>query len=342
MTTLDKTQRIQLFDALRDAFRRRDELDEMIALHLDRNPEEISAAGNNLRTVALDLIVWAESNGYLAELVAGVLTAKPDNARLRAFAVAMQSGAADPPSAKREFYERMVWQAVGFAGTAEFRAAMARREAAVCRVEIQEGIGLGTGFLVGSDLLMTCYHVLSDVIEGRCAFADVRFRFDYQTNGDGISRQEGRVARLRTIGPWLIHGSRAAALDYVLLRLEEPIGSEAVTNGRSDTSRGWLTPEAFTFTVNESTFILQHPIAAPLKIAAGGIVRVKDRRVHYLANTLIGSSGSPCFTSDWRLAALHRGADDVGNIGIPFTPILADLRARNLELPLHQPLPFGL
>jgi V8-like Glu-specific endopeptidase len=333
MTTLTKTQRKQLFEAFLDAFPRREELDEMITLELDRNPEEISAAGVRLRTVVLDVIRWAESNGDLAKLVAGVLAAKPDNVKLRAFAEAMQRSGATPAPAPaiEESYERMVWQAVGFACTAKFRATMAQREEAVCRVEFPEGIGQGTGFLVGPDLVMTCYHVFADVIDGKRPVSDVRFRFDHRTSADGITVNDGRVTRLAA-GSWLKHSSKTADLDYVLVQIEEAIGDEDGTNGTPDAARGWLTPEPHQFAESESVFILQHPIATPLKIAAGGVVRVRDTRIHYLANTLVGSSGAPCFTSDWRLAALHRGGDAVGNLGIPFKAILADLRAKDPAL----------
>jgi hypothetical protein len=50
--------------------------------------------------------------------------------------------------------------------------------------------------------------------------------------------------------------------------------------------------------------------------------------VFYLANTLEGSSGSPCFSDRWDLVALHRGSDDLSNVGVPFTAILDDLGSR--------------
>jgi V8-like Glu-specific endopeptidase len=331
MTQLSKAQRVQLFNALLAAFPGWNELKEMVNLQLDRNLETISASSNTIRAVVLDLIVWAQAGGYLGELVSGALAHNPDNPQLKAFAAAMQAAApaAPPPPVAatpasedvKEYYERLVWKAVEFAGTAEFRAAMIQREATVCRVEFPEGAGEGTGFLVSPDLLFTNYHVLEDFIEKRQPPAPVVFRFDYQANADGTKVNDGRVTKLAS-SDWLVRSSKVKDLDYALVRLSEKAGDHPLAGG----TRGWLSPVSHTFEVGESVFVLQHPKAAPLKIASGGVSRVQDRRIHYLANTLPGSSGSPCFTSDWKLAALHRGGDDIANIAIPFAAMLADLQ----------------
>ncbi len=334
MTTLTGEQRKQLHKALMAAFPGWSELNEMVALQLGRNLQEISAQ-DKLGTVVLNLIVWAQARGHLAELVAGALAHNPENPELKAFAAAMHGSAPaapPPPLAEgvapgpevKEYYERLVWKAVDFAGTAEFRAAMQRRERAVCRVEVPEGSGEATGFLVGSDLLMTNYHVLEDFIENRQPSSPVAFRFDYQANADGTKVSDGRVVKLASAADWRIRMSEVADLDYALVRLADKAGNDLAPG--DTTTRGWLTPVAHQFEIGESVFILQHPKAAPLKIASGGVAQVNDRRVHYLANTLGGSSGSPCFTSDWKLAGLHRGGDSIANIGIPFSAILADLQ----------------
>lgn len=339
MTQLTRTQRLQLFDALLTAFPGWDELKEMVDLQLERNLQTISPQAG-LRAVVLNLIVWAQANGYLGELVAGALAHNPDNPQLKAFASTMQSAAAAAPlppaptvpegQADKEYYERLVWKAVEFAGTAEFRAAMILREAAVCRVEFPEGIGQGTGFLVSPDLLLTNYHVLEDFIEKRQPPEAVAFRFDYQANADGTNVNDGRMVKLASGAEWLVRCSKIAELDYALVRVAEKAGDHALATAGT---RGWLSPVSHTFGVGESVFVLQHPKAAPLKIASGGVAQVQDRRIHYLANTLNGSSGSPCFTSDWKLAALHRGGDTIANIAIPFSAILPDLdRAPAIKL----------
>lgn len=334
-TKLTRQQRNELFDALLAAFPGWDELQLMARRQLDKNLAEISARSNPLTAVVLDLIVWAEAGGYLAELTDGALAQQPNNPQLKSFAATM-TAATPPPApqvtapgtpvvpdaAAKEQYERLIWRAVQFAGTAEFREAMIRRERAVCRVEFPEGDGQGTGFLLGRDLVITNYHVLEDFIEGREPPQAVRCRFDYQENAAGTKVSDGRVVSLAG-ADWLVRRSPADELDFALVRLAEPAGDDAMTGGPT---RGWLAPIAHTFSIGESVFVIQHPKAAPLKIAAGGVAQVQDRRVQYLANTLEGSSGSPCFTSDWTLAALHRGSNGIANIGIPFAAILAEFQ----------------
>jgi len=325
---LTREQRNQLFNALLEAFPAWAELQGMVMLQLDRNLETISASSNTLRKVVLDLIIWAQAGGYLGELTGGALAVKPDNLALKEFAKAMQAAtAAVPPPApapaaapNKEVYERLIWKAVAFAGTAEFRAAMVEREARVCRVEFPEGDGQGTGFLVGADLVCTNYRVLEGFIEKRQPIQAVRCRFDYQTDAGGTTTNEGRVAKLVDTD-CLVRSSAIKDLDFSLVRLAERAGDDVVGGGK----RGWLKPVPHQFEVGEAVFVLQHPKAAPLKIASGGVAEVKETRVHYLANTLNGSSGSPCFTSDWQLAALHRGGDTIANIAVPFAAILADL-----------------
>jgi len=53
--------------------------------------------------------------------------------------------------------------------------------------------------------------------------------------------------------------------------------------------------------------IIQHPQGGPKQIALydNPIVFVDEDRVQYLTDTLPGSSGSPCFDSEWNVVALH-------------------------------------
>ena len=334
-TKLTKQQRVQLFNALTTAFPSWNALELMVRLQLGENLHAISSPLSNIDNVVLDLITWAEAGGYLGELTDGALAQKPNNPQLKAFAATMTAAApAVPPAvtptappvpddATKEQYQRMIWKAVAFASTAEFREEMIKREGSVCRVEFPENSGRGTGFLLGPDLVMTNYHVLEPFIKGQQQSQAVRCRFDYQENAEGTKVSDGRVAKLADAN-WLVRSSVDSDFDYALVRLAEKVGEDTMSTGGP--TRGWLSPVPHAFSVGESVFIIQHPKAAPLKIASGGVALVQDRRVHYLANTLDGSSGSPCFTSDWKLAALHRGSNGIANIGVPFAGILTDLQ----------------
>ena len=60
-----------------------------------------------------------------------------------------------------------------------WREKIALIEGQVCRVEVG-GNAAGTGFLVGPDAILTCYHVLKPAFESPTIAAAVTFRFDYK------------------------------------------------------------------------------------------------------------------------------------------------------------------
>ena len=216
--------------------------------------------------------------------------------------------------------QRIALQSLSFYNTSEWRNLMAARERAVCRVEFPCETGMGTGFLVGPDLVMTNYHVLELFIVGSRKPSEICCRFGYQTSGDGQPIDMGVAYALAD--DWLVASSPISDLDYAIVRLRDAASLAAA-------NRLPLKPLAHAFDTGESLFLIQHPKAAPLKIASGGVVKADGKRVFYLANTLRGSSGSPCFTANWELVALHRSGDDVANVGVPFSAILTDLKPKN-------------
>ena len=171
-------------------------------------------------TVVMNLIVWGEARGRLAQVIEAARDANPTNPELAAFAQAVlaaeagvvagqsrrgpsdgvgraRAGRRSPPAAPsatgaaKEALERIVLQTVAFFGPDEWRARMRTRERAVCRVEFPCGAGQGTGFLVGADAVMTNYHVLQDHIEQRRPSAEIVCRFDYRTEADGVTEHAG-------------------------------------------------------------------------------------------------------------------------------------------------------
>ena len=75
--------------------------------------------------------------------------------------------------------------------------------------------------------------------------------------------------------------------------------------------------------------ILQHPSAAPLKLAIGA-VEMPDppSRVFYKVNTEGGSSGSPCLNQRLETIALHHWGEVSRNRGVTFTAIREDWSIR--------------
>jgi hypothetical protein len=209
-------------------------------------------------------------------------------------------------------------------------------ELAVCRVEIPECEWEGTGFLVGPDIAFTCYHVMESVIKDWRKpkkgekYKQVVLRFDYNEAPDDTPREERKYC-LDT-DDWLIDYRRNSKpddlkpdeLDYALLRVDRNPGRQLVDSPMGKRERGWLTPEKHTFEEGRPLLIYQHPKGELLTFGPGCVTDFDEDlyRVFYNASTDRGSSGSPCFTQDWKLVALHQNEGDGHNIGIMFSAIL--------------------
>jgi endonuclease G len=184
------------------------------------------------------------------------------------------------------------WQDVGF-----LRKAMAC-SSSVCRVEI--GKVTGTGFLVGQALVLTNYHVLKvtkeDDIQANAGKAIVRFAAFTSDKGDA---EEGLPYKLDDEP--IVEQSIVEDLDFVLLKVEPRILAE------ESIKRVVLDP---TLPAGRSPLnILHHPGGDTMKLSTSGngVTGVYEDKglVQYVTSAAGGSSGSPCFTDDWKVVALH-------------------------------------
>lgn len=350
-------------EALLDAYPAPAVLDRMLQDNLDskRQLANLSLA-NDMPTIAFDVINKAETEAWSLELLLAARTSNPNNPELLLFAqqfglgpgVYEQTGGlaiSDQPITNLQL-QKFVVQANGLKDVVQWRETLATLEGQVCRVEIPKGTqsDYGTGFLLGSSVVLTNYHVMRLVKAKLVKPQEVILRFDYKRRSDGVTVNAGAMYRLAA--DWLIDESpnskqdetdgepAANELDYALLRVEgepgnDPIGGPAVAEKNPDAPpRGWVKVPAAppALPPNSSLFILQHPKGDPLKLAidTNAIIAVKHngRRVRYRTNTDEGSSGSPCFDANWDLAALHHMGDPAFgpaqfNQGIPMAAIMA-------------------
>jgi V8-like Glu-specific endopeptidase len=315
-------QQRRLHEALLAAFPDMGSLRRMVRFGLNENLDAI-ASTVRLNDSIFDLLQWAESRNRIAALVVVARNSNPDNSALRRIAEELRLA---PDS--REL-ESVVIKSVGFADVEGWRAQMSRCELAVCRIETPGGFG--TGFLIAPDIVVTNYHVIDKVMSGELDARKVNLLFDYKKTPDGTTVQPGQSFSLAT--DWSIASSSADELDYALLRVDGEPGLKPVGNQVGATTRSWLTPDAHTFTPNESLFIIQHPEASPLKLSSGSFLRSKSNpeRIVHSVSTLGGSSGSPCFTIDWKLVALHNAGGINGNEAIPFSAILGELSSKGIK-----------
>jgi hypothetical protein len=306
--------------ALLSAYPGWSDLDMMVEFELGESLEGI-VARSDMKTVTLALVRWAHKKSRLDDLLAAALQQNPSNQDLRRFAYEVSLSSDAAPVAK---LEARIMPSVPFAHAADWRARMARAERCICRVEVQRGgawDGVGTGFLVGPEVILTNHHVADAV---RATGGSGRAQLDYALDASCAERTGRAVA---FAADWSLAESPVAALDFALVRLAEAVGDEILDGGPA--TRAWLSPAKHAFTVGEPFFILQHPDADRLKIGVGAVSELQARppRVRYTTNTLPGSSGSPCFTMGWELVALHHASEASSNRGIPLGPIVDALAA---------------
>ena len=175
------------------------------------------------------------------------------------------------------------------------------RARSVCRVEIG-GVGRGTGVLIRPDLVLTNYHVMGNgTLDAPAATlaanaSDTVLRFGaFTAQGPAAAGQE---VRLRADQPV---EACSPQYDFALLRTDKSVA-------RAVDVRPFGTPGRVPVKRNP-LYVLQHPQGGTMKLAlvTSGVSWVDPAQVtvEYTTKVAPGSSGSPCFDSDWNLVALH-------------------------------------
>lgn len=201
---------------------------------------------------------------------------------------------------------------------------------AVCRVSFRDRATLGTGVLIAPDLVLTNYHVLSKQgIQERSQLVEkaktllFEFGFVSEEHETPVSPDTFAVEATEPI----LSCSPPSQLDYVLLRVEPKIKSSDYIAPVP------IRPMTHPLAPKDGLNILQHPEGNVMQVSlsASGVVQVDAGRgrVWYVNRTEGGSSGSPCFTSDWEMVALHHASmtRGFGSIreGILLPSILAEI-----------------
>lgn len=153
-------------------------------------------------------------------------------------------------------------------------------EASPAVVHITTATQLGSGFLAGPGLVMTCHHVIHTPEEAR----DCLFTFNYQLDRAG-NPAPVRTAGLKTGGLFYTN----TALDFTVVEIDAvPEGVAPLRLARLRLQR------------DERVNIIQHPGGHYKKVSlTNNFVAYADARdLQYLTSTLPGSSGSPIFDDD--------------------------------------------
>jgi V8-like Glu-specific endopeptidase len=325
---LSKENREQLHTALLDAFLSYTDLEIMVSFGLDHNLNQISAETNSVSTTVFRLVKWAEARDAVDRLVLSARKINPTNVKLRTFAERIDLASRVP----QEGYERIVMKHVGFQNPEKFRETMSSAELAVGRVEVPGPRGIGTACLVGTSLALTNQHVREEWQRRGFNDTQVAVRFGYWKK-EGVEVEKGRVYALAENA--IVDYSPVDQLDYVLFRLLGTPGADRLDDAPASRQRGFLKPVKHSWGVREPFLILQHPDERPLELAIGSVLgdAETDRVVHN-ANTEGGSSGSPCFSANWQLGAIHHWGSDSANKAVKMSAILKNLEAKSLSAQL--------
>lgn len=203
---------------------------------------------------------------------------------------------------------------------------------AVCRVEF-DGDPEATGFLIAPDLVLTNYHAFRP--EGTSYNLDVRANRCRLHFMEARDRNNGHKF-FKLHQNWCVAFSESNQLDYLLLRLAQPIRAEELAPVEIEIDTSALQEGMY---VN----IVHHPLGKDMAISlrCNDVVAVEPTRIYYLADTQNGSSGAPVFDDHWRVVALHRsgGEKDVSghllreaNAGIPIKLIMQDIKQKGIQI----------
>jgi hypothetical protein len=209
--------------ALMAAFPRQGDLDIMVKFKLGTYLNTVTSANNPYKLQVFELVMWADAQDRVDDLLTGALNLNERNRALRSIAKKLQldEGAGD--------FESIVLPRVPIADVDLWRTQMMATERAVCRVEIPGAgggnVGIGTGFLVGGSVVITNKHVIEAIISAGSTTADIVLRFDYKMKGQ-TEIQEGVTYRLDSTKP-ILETSDVAALDFSLLNVPAALHKEA-------------------------------------------------------------------------------------------------------------------
>lgn len=198
---------------------------------------------------------------------------------------------------------------------------------AVCRLEVQVqgGLGSGTGFRIGTELVLTNWHVLRPkTLEAQAVTAT--FGYEDGPGGNGMAGVAcaGDVASImgEAVDDWAVIRIPGMPDDASILPLGHGAGAR----------------------LNGPAFVIQHPCGQRKRVAytRNTITFSDERVVHYLSDTQGGSSGSPVFDEQGRVIALHHAGgrpQEVSgqpplkkNEGIAIARVLAGLGRHGIEL----------
>jgi hypothetical protein len=310
-----------LLEALLHAYPAPNDMTLLLGLKLNKVYAQYAPAHTGYRAALYEVLIGARGEGWLVDLITAALQDRPRNPKLLTL-----DRTADLSRIPEVALEAIVRHEGQFQDLYPWLNRLAGLAACICRIESPVNQAVGTGWLVGDDLVLTNWHVVKGVIGEKEKEKNVAFRFDYAADAQRIQAGTVYEAAADLIVASSAPGQKelgkgeaepkANELDFALLRMRT---SAAVSGGPSRTPvrldrAGNLAPGGI-------VFVLQHPNGAPVKLAAG-VAKGKNpngTRLYHDANTQPGSSGSMCLNAKLEVVGLHNAGDTLydGVLGTP-------------------------
>ena len=234
-----------------------------------------------------------------------------------------------------------------FARWGDFLVGMQCVGPTICQVLIS-GLRVGTGFLISDRHVLTAHHCVEALIDPLLSApipgsaARLKFVFDDLAMGGQTLQSEFNAAT-----NWLTFDSRQDVLemgplvdppqvvekdrlDFAVICLSAPAGLTAPLYQKSS-PRNWIdiTDLAAQPVPDTQMLIAHHPGGADLRLSVGLYADLSNcqQRIRYRTPTVVGSSGAPCFTVDWKPYALHNAGFPRArrNQGVPLSLIVTQM-----------------
>ena len=293
----------------------REEFDAILSSRLDVQRAAYVSGDAPFSKVVEVIVDAANTEGWISRLLSDLASARPNNPELSRLALEFSEASAGSPSME----------------LGPFSNKLVRLTNWICRVESADGHGLGTGALIGPDIVLTADSVIPE--SGRLGI-----RFDFFSDhkiSEGVSFGAELYGRFAVSENEFPH-PKFALIEVLGAPGAQPVGGLEGLESAAEL-RGWLELKRAgePAKIGQPIAILQHPSGGPMKLSFGEVQSIHPLR--HTAATIGGSAGALILDEKtFEPIGLHLGSgvnaeENLGfGFGIEIEQIVDTLESHNL------------